>query len=86
MPKLSQRMLNWYPVRNCWRKKYQGKTYYLATGGKCNGEHDPEGDLAAMAEWSAIKRAVDNNGDWGAIDPPSKPGRPILDFSIFSCR
>lgn len=70
MPIKSKRIINWYSSRQCWRKKYKGKTHYLATGGKCKGEDDQEGYLEALAEFHAIKRQVD-------AGLPAKPKKPI---------
>lgn len=55
----SDQLLNWYATRNCWRKKYRGKMYYLGTGGVCKSPDDTEGYLAALGEFAEIKRRVD---------------------------
>lgn len=59
MASQTDRLLNWYPTRQCWRKKYRGKMYYLGTGGQCQGPEDSEGYLVALGEFAEIKRRVD---------------------------
>jgi integrase len=59
MPKRPEKLISWYPARQCWRKKYKGKTYYLATGGVCKAEHDINGYENALSEWLDIKRGID---------------------------
>lgn len=83
MPVKTARIINWYPTRQCWRKKYQGKMYYLATGGVCKGEQDQEGYLAAIAEWHSIKQRLDEGLD--ARPEATKqvsPPRPRLDIKL----
>lgn len=83
MPKQLERIISWYPARQCWRKKYQGKTYYLATGGVCNGEQDKEGYLTAVAEWSDLKRRIDNGLPIQKMELPSAGQvRPRLDIKL----
>ncbi len=62
MPRRPVRIVSWHKARGCWRKKYSGKTYYLATGGVCKGETDQQGYEIALGEWFDIKRQI-GNGD-----------------------
>lgn len=62
MPKQNDRIISWHKARSCWRKKYQGKTFYLATGGVCKGPEDQHGYETALAEWFDTKRVIDSGG------------------------
>ncbi|GAB4547624.1 MAG: hypothetical protein Tsb0013_07510 [Phycisphaerales bacterium] len=42
--------LTWHKPRRCWKKKRQGKTYYVGVG-KCAGKTDAAGYYAALDEW-----------------------------------
>lgn len=46
----------WYKPRQCFKKYYKGKTYYLEAG---KGEPTREGQLKAWGEWEAKRAQID---------------------------
>jgi hypothetical protein len=52
--------LTWVPHARKWKKKYQGKQYYLKT--KCSGKNDRDGYLNALREWERLKNFLDGFG------------------------
>ncbi len=48
MPRKLQ--LTWHKPRTCWKKKCQGKTYYVGVG-KSAGKTDADGYYVALDEW-----------------------------------
>ena len=53
------RELSWHKARDCWRKKYNGKTYYLSKAGECKGESDKRGYDKALLYWLTLKAKID---------------------------
>ena len=80
-----QLSLTWMPHAKRWRKRYQGRTYYLRS--KSNGRRDREGYLAALAEWERLKSYIDGIGDspytaTGAIIPETPVERSLQVHSV----
>ena len=49
--------LTWISHAKRWRKRYQGKTYYLKS--KVGGKRDRSGYLAALEEWERLLDFLD---------------------------
>ncbi len=75
MPKRPDKIISWYPARQCWRKKYKGNTYYLAKGGICKDENDLAGYETALGEWFDIRRRLE-------ATPEVQPKQPALDIKL----
>jgi hypothetical protein len=50
-----KRELTWHKARGVWRKKWNGKVYYLSKAGECKGERDEAGYERARKAWSNIR-------------------------------
>lgn len=57
-----KRELTWHEPRKCWKKKRDGRQYYLGKG-RCTSKSDEEGYRAALDEWKDIQRQLDQQRD-----------------------
>jgi integrase len=74
--------LTWAAHAKRWRKRFQGKTYYLKT--RSNGRKDRTGYLIALQEWERLKAFIDGLGPnpytlTGALipEPPQPTAAPM---------
>ena len=59
--------LSWHDPRKCWKKHFQGRTYYVGRG-LCSGKYDKAGYALALDEWSTTLASLE--ADQEEAGPP----------------
>jgi len=69
--------LTWHKARQCWKKQYQGKIYYLSKSGECKGQGDIDGRNKALRKWLEIYDRLTADPD-----PQNLPKKATLETLI----
>ena len=75
------RLLTWHKARKCWRKKYNGKVYYLSKAGDCKSPNDIADYQRAVAYWDRKKAEID--GNTAVKSPVTVPQKPDTEHAAY---